>query len=255
VLGNLHFENTSRYIVHTGKIDFYEHVAIDDVFNALRVATAIPTGYAQVFMRPVEWAWDFNADLPPVVTGAAVRRYPADFDEGRWLNEDLPVVTADVVEEAGRVFRALQAGPRRLTLAAERLSAAMLREREADRILDLCIGLEAVLGDESPGETTYKLSVRAAAVLADAGHSFAPAQVFREMKAIYGFRSDIGHGRDPARRRTLRREDAEVETVDAARDYLRHAVAALCDKTELAKKPERLDEGLILPAMDRLRER
>ena len=176
-------------------------------------------------------------------------------DEGRWLEEDLPVVTADALGEAGRVFRALQVAPRRLTLAAERLSAAMLREREADRILDLCIGLEAVLGDPSPGETTYKLSLRAAAVLADAGHAIAPADVFREVKAIYRFRSDIAHGRDPARRRTLRREDVDVATVDAARDYLRQTIAALCDRAQLAEKPERLDQELILAAIRGLSER
>jgi hypothetical protein len=41
----------------------------------------------------------------------------------------------------------------------------MLREQEADSVLDLLIGLEALLGDQTTTEVTHKLAIRAAAVL------------------------------------------------------------------------------------------
>jgi hypothetical protein len=253
VLSGLSFENPSRFILYTNNLSFYPREQIDRVFDALRAATGVPTGYAQIFMRPVGWAWDYRAHLPTVITGALTRRYPAAFDDGWWLRDDLSTVSLNDLKEAGRIYRALQRAPRRLTLAAERLSAAMLREDEADSILDLCIGLEAVLGDESPGDTTYKLALRTAAVLAQHESSPPPPAVFGDVKGIYRHRSAVAHGRDPQRTRTLRSRDDETErsTVDVARNYLRTAIRVLADRPELAAKPEKLDEGLILGTLAR----
>jgi Apea-like HEPN len=244
----------SRFLLYTHDLGFYPQAEIDQVLDAIRVATGTPTGYAQVFMRPVGWAWDYRAHLPPVITGAIIRKYPADFDNGAWTRTDLPTISAEEIAVAGEIYRGLSNAPGRLTLAAERLGAAMLREHEADTILDLCIGLEAVLGDESPGDITYKLALRAAAVLSASGISDDPKTIFNHIKAIYRYRSAVAHGRPSESRRVLRdAEGSELLAVDVAREYLRSAIIALSARPELAAKPEELDAGLILESLASLR--
>jgi hypothetical protein len=86
---------------------------------------------------------------------------------------DAPVVTEAGARGGGTV------------LSAERRAA------EADRVVDLCIGLEALLSDPK-GETTYKIAVRGSAFLAHTGVTNA-SEFYRALKRVYGFRSAIVH--------------------------------------------------------------
>jgi hypothetical protein len=213
--------------------------------DALRAATGIDTGYAQIFMRPLGWAWDYRADLPEVISGALIRRYPDKFDRHWWQRDDLPTVQKVQLDDAAAIYQALAKNPRRLALAASRLSAAVLREDETDSILDLCIGLEALLGDESGSETTYKLGLRTAAVMALGENPPDPGTVARDIKRIYNYRSSVAHGRDPGKSKTLSGGPDSQPTVDAARDYLASAIRLLATRPELAESPTAVDATLI----------
>ncbi|MDA0161338.1 HEPN domain-containing protein [Solirubrobacter ginsenosidimutans] len=231
---------------------WYPAEIIDRFFDALRVVTGLETGYAQAFVRPQGWARSYTADLPPVVNGIAVRRYPAPFERYGWLDAR-PPVTDDQIAEVAALYTNLANAPDggTLPLAAGRLSDAMLRDNDRDSILDLVIGLEAILGDQTTTEVTHKLALRAAAVLARLDEQAAdPNQVFAAVKHIYGYRSAVAHGnaRNVARKQSIQVGEQEIRTVDLATTYLRRVIDALARRPELAGGAD-IDRHVILDAL------
>lgn len=188
------FEGDQRWVARYDRPEFYPLSDIERVFQALRIATPAPIGYAQIYMRPLGWAWDYKADLPPIVQGSIARRYPPHLDDYGWLRK-AAVVTTEEVRRAGKVLRYLRDADRRQRLASRRFSSAALREEEEDAILDLCIALEAAVGDRQRGEMTYKLSLRTAALMSlEEPASETSATVMRRVKQLYNWRSKIVHG-------------------------------------------------------------
>jgi hypothetical protein len=78
-------------------------------------------------------------------------------------------------------------------IALDRLNLARRRRSPGDRAIDGGICLEALLGDDSSTELTYKLQVRAALLL---GGDIAERQRIRQIvKDFYTVRSKVVHGR------------------------------------------------------------
>lgn len=227
---------------------FYPLERIDRFFTALRIVTGLYTGYVQICMRPRGWARDWVPALPPVIKGATGRRYPPWFDDWGWLAKPPEAVTPEQLRNVAEVDDQLAKAPTQIALAGRRLSAAMLREHEDDSIIDLCIGLEAVLGDQSRMEITHKLALRTAAVLA-AAKGAAPVEVFRHVKGIYAYRSAVVHGTAPAKKRQLPTADGgTVLAVDAAQDFLSGVLRAVLARPEW-RKPEAVDDALVVGAL------
>jgi hypothetical protein len=122
----------------------------------------------------------------------------------------------------------------------------MLREEDDDRILDLLIGLEAVLGDGDKSEMTHKLALRTAAVLADAGASD-PTRIAADVKQLYAYRSAIAHGRDRSARkhRYLGEAGNQVAASTLGTLYLRKVVLRLAERPDL-HNAKAIDAELIL---------
>jgi hypothetical protein len=112
---------------------FYPLDRIERFFTALRIVTGLYTGFAQVCIRPIGWSKGWVAALPPVIKGAAGRRYPPWFDEWGWLAEPPPAVTDKQLTDVAVVDHQLEKAPAQIALAGRRLSAAILREHEDDR--------------------------------------------------------------------------------------------------------------------------
>jgi hypothetical protein len=220
---------------------------IDRFFDALRVITGADTGYAQLCMLPLGgWAQTYRLDLPPLILGPQVRRYPEYFDDFGWLRDDVEPISGRALSEVGDLYGVLSDRPR-LSLAARRLSAAMLRTDDQDRILDLLIGLEALLGDEAKSEMTYKLALRTAAVLAATG-DFDAAVVFDDVKRLYAYRSAVAHGdaKRARKHRTIHRPDgSEHAAIDVAARYLRQTIRFLSGREDL-DDPGQIDARLLL---------
>ncbi|HJP66419.1 MAG TPA: hypothetical protein VKA30_08970 [Actinomycetota bacterium] len=213
---------------------------VDRFFAALRIATGIETGYAQIVLRPIGWAEDYLGTLPPLIPGPVVRRYPPRFDDYGWLVKDRPVVTESQLTEVKDVFAALRDAAPQVLLATDRLNSAMLRSDEADSILDICIGLESLLTSDESTEVTHKLALRVAALLALSDGSRPPADVFSSVKRIYKYRSRLVHGRADAAALAYSQDRGErVVTVTLAREYLRQIIRTLLDY------PKYLDPNLI----------
>lgn len=194
--------------------------AIDHYFEALRVASRARTGYAQVLRRPLGWADNWQAGLPPMTQVAMVRRYPELFDDAGWLNTTTPVSESELAD-LSQISKALTRASPRTRLAVRRLSLTDLRTREDDRTVDACIGIEALVG-EGRDELTHRMSLRAATALsARAGTPLDAAEVYQLMKDIYKHRSALVHGSDSEKGRIIEFRGIELPTADLAEELLR----------------------------------
>jgi hypothetical protein len=237
--------------LETHRLAFYPLEEIERFFQALRIVTGLETGFAQISIRPNAWAHRWEGTLPATLSGALGRRYPAWFDDWGWLRNPPAPISNDQVDAVGRAYTALEHAGRQVGVAARRLSAATLREVEEDAIIDLCIGLEAALGDESHAEITHKLALRTAAVVArSAGAN--PQLVFRQVKDIYRFRSAVVHGKPTQKVRRVSVADGSVLATAAATQLLRQVLAALLKHAEW-RDPNRVDD-LVLSGLAHLDE-
>lgn len=231
------------------QLDWYPVDEIDRFFDSLRVVTGIDTGYAEAFIIPERqtWAYDFRRDLPAVVEGASARRYPSNFDDFGWNKERDPLTEEQLVE-VSEIYGGL-GGRDSIGLAARRLSAGMLRETEDDAVLDLLIGLEAVLSDHDKGELTYKLALRTAAVLGQLP-AYNPSIIFGQVKRLYGYRSAVAHGRTKqvAKLRKIESGDEEIPAIALATELLREVIRQLVKRSDLSS-PSDIDSRLILQSL------
>jgi hypothetical protein len=231
------------------QLDWYPVEEIDRFFDALRVVTGIETGYADAFIIPErqEWAYDFRRDLPAVVEGASARRYPSNFDNFGWNREREPLTEEQLVE-VSEIYRGL-GGRDSIGLAARRLSAGMLRETEDDAVLDLLIGLEAVLSDQDKGELTFKLALRTAAVLGQLP-TYNPGIIFGQVKRLYAYRSAVAHGQSKkvGKLRTIISGDEEIPAISLATEFLREVIRQLVKRPDLTS-PGDIDSRLILQSL------
>lgn len=221
--------------------------AIDSFFGAMRVATGITTGYAQVLWMPKKWALEYFCDLTPLY-GTATRQYPGDFDSYGWLRPG-ETVTLEQLKDVRRIYRAVLADQgEKVRLALKRLNGCLTRTDAADAILDGTIGLELLLGDDENQSLSYKLRLRAAALAilyADPNRS--AQDVASKVKRLYKARSAIVHGR---RRKSSKKASEPADTSHfqdrlIASDLLRFVLDVLLTHPEY-QEPSKIDEGLLL---------
>jgi hypothetical protein len=226
----------------------YPNELIDKFFTAVRIATGVSTGYAQLLLRPVGWAHDYEAHLPPI-EGISVRRYPIWFENHYWNTPQLPTVTTQQALEIGRVFSKIQGSEdKRLSIATQRLNLCLIRETEEDSILDATIAMEALLSDDERQEMTHKLALRMAALLSlSKSGQQTPVEVFRAVKQIYRYRSAVVHGsaKTTDKREIATSDKEKIPTVTLAINYLRMAINILIDNPQYLKA-SKIDEELIL---------
>lgn len=80
---------------------------IDAAVDALRVVSAVKTGWARVFRRPLGWAQSWEDALPNLVHIHTARRYPAEFDHRAWLKKNR-IVSAEAAAQIPAAAAALQ---------------------------------------------------------------------------------------------------------------------------------------------------
>jgi hypothetical protein len=246
VLEGYKLPGPGRMLLEYGKRSFYPIEKIESAFHALRVGTSIPLGWAQIYIRPIGWAWDYKADLPPIISGSLARRYPVAFDNYGWLQPPQVVSQGDLAV-ARAALREFEGDDRALRLTARRFGGVALREDDEDAVLDLCKALEAALGDGQRTEMTYKLGMRASAVMTAAGlDRDAPGTILKQVRLLYAWRSALAHGGNEvkARRRYEEAAGAEGDGVRAATNLVRVILRQLVQSPEL-RDPLALDAWLI----------
>jgi hypothetical protein len=221
--------------------------AIDSFFGALRVATGISTGYAQMLWVPRGWSLGYFCDLTPVY-GTALRRYPNEYDNYGWTGLGARV-TAEHLKEVRRMYRAVVGSESEgIRLALSRLNGCLTRTDAADAILDGTIGLELLLGDDQSQSLSYKLRLRAAALsMLHADPALPAAEVAAKVKRLYAARSAIVHG---LRRKRTKRASEPTDTSNTnerllASDLLRFVLNVLLTHPDY-QVPANIDQGLLL---------
>lgn len=225
---------------------------VDCFFAALRAVLEIETGYSQLVVRPIGWGHSWEAFLPRVNV-VTTRAYPDHFDDYGWLREP-PVVHALQMRSVADVYRTLiDSKTNSLAIAARRLNAAHLRKDEADSILDITIGLEALLGDSTKTEMTHKLAMRMAALTSiEPCSEGEPGEIFAFVKKIYAYRSAVVHGskKSETKRTIANKHNEEIPTVALGIKLLRHTILALARHPKFLD-PEKLDNYLIMQSRSR----
>ncbi|MFI7072825.1 hypothetical protein [Micromonospora sediminicola] len=173
------------------------------VAEAVHIVTEKTTGYAQVLVRPDGWAESWLHDLPPLWTAWSGRAYPEELNDRTWDKQMIPVPANDA-EEIARITKALKTAPKNVQLAARRCRRTTFRDDAEDVVLDVAIGIEALVGKE-PDALTHRMAQRAAIALADA---IPPENTYSLLKQFYGIRSKIAHGETP-KRWTVKLNDQE----------------------------------------------
>lgn len=209
---------------------------IDRAIHALRVTSPSQSGYAQVLLAPHGWADRWCLDLPPLKTVEIVRRYPPTLDQ-RSHQEVVEPPTDEDLADVAVAYAALGRGDRRLNLATRRLDLATHREEPDDAVLDVTVGLEALIGGDR-NEIAHRIATRAAVLLRD---TYPAQDVYFYLKKVYDRRSEIVHGSQSMKNATIRMHDRTFRTEDVALWLLRTVISAAIA----------LDEPIDTAALDR----
>lgn len=202
------------------------HIAevIDSFFAAMRLALDLDTGYAQEIRLAKGWrSYDRLGD--PQVYAVGARRYPPHFDNYGWMREDIPHVGKEDMKAVAQTWKGLLAiKDSRFALALRRFNAASTRDDPADVILDATIALEILLGDGDGQSISWKLRMRAAAILGlDAGRSKMD-ELRTAINNTYGVRSAIVHGGKP-KSKDLDEHAAAKKAVNVLRTVINAIIA------------------------------
>ena len=125
-----------------------------------------------------------------------------------------------------------------MNIAIKRLTMAYLREEEQDSIIDLIIGIEALVTKEDHNEITHKVSIRTALILSTLPqYPYSITKTFSIMKKLYGFRSKVVHGANISdKQRVIElQENESIPSVELAGRILEFLILAM------AYHPEYLD--------------
>lgn len=220
--------------------------AVDSFLGALRIATGVKTGYAQLLWVPRRWALNYYCDLPPVY-GTTVRQYPSEFDNFGWLRQ-CPTVTKDEISAVRTVFGQMNDNESEaVRLATRRLNSCLTRNDPSDAVIDGIIGLELLLGDDQNQSLSYKLRLRAAALTWVSGSSKTATEIGDRVKKVYALRSAIVHGRkSTARKNAVDSNSTEGEDDrQRAADLLRFVLRVLLTHPRYLT-PSKIDAELLL---------
>jgi len=225
---------------------------IDVAFDALRVVTGFRTGYAQVIFDPKGWVEDYTGNLPPLIRGPLVRRYPEKLENWGW-NRKAPSVTHEQLVDVAETLRVLSSDSH-LQMAARRFSASLLRSEEDDSVVDLCTCLEILLTDDTKTEVMHKLRLRAAAISARHSPGLDARLVFASVADVYALRSFLLHGSKSKRKkpkdhlRKIKLGSHEFRTVNVARWIAQSVLHWTIAQGHLVPADE-IDKELILDAL------
>jgi hypothetical protein len=249
VITNQTIENSSRsHRLLNGLAGQVSLELIDIACQAIAICTSRQTGYSQVLFHCVDWADTWKHDLPAFEEVLVLRRYPDQFDNYGWLSprEFLPI---EEVESLPATFQRLRNAKPKVKLAARRLLTARTRPSDEDKIIDACIGLEALLG-EGRDELTHRMALRAAAVLATREtRQMKAAVTYKLTKVVYDYRSSIVHGGVDGKKAKAKLGDQEYRTVDLALLLLRELLWDQLNGSPADWTPADLD-GRLFTALD-----
>lgn len=214
---------------------------VESFFAAFRLQLGIDTGYAQEIRLAKGWR-TFDRLADPEVYAVGARRYPSRFDNYGWTSDSLPVVSKADMKAVAQKWTALRGIDHdRFTLALRRFNTAMTRDEAADMVLDATIALEVLMGDSDGQSISWKLRMRAAALIGVTAHRSQMEAVRTAINETYAARSAIVHG---GRRKSGSAETDHVAARNAV-DVLRTVINAIIAHPAYLD-PHKIDSDLLL---------
>lgn len=222
VLHNQRFDNSEGPLPRKIRFDLQApgREEADVFFQALAIASGHESGYAQICLRPSGWATGWTTDLPPLELASSLVAYPQSF-KGGW-NRDGVTVEAGALEKLPAILASLRVTTSRAQLAARRLRQSSMRQYHDDIVIDACIGIEALVGEEHD-ELVHRMGLRASVALSKIGWS--PSAAYNVLKKVYGHRSKIVHGTEP-KNATIKIDEKNYEVGSTAVYLLRQLLEA-----------------------------
>ncbi|MDG9721307.1 HEPN domain-containing protein [Streptomyces sp. DH41] len=207
---------------------------VDRVVHAVSILVSEPTGYDQVCFIPDGWSHGYRRTLPMVTHAFSAERYDRQISRGKFSPTE--TLSSEQGSRVADFYSALEVAHPQVSLAARRLQLASLREDELDEIVDLCVGIEALLGGTTAGDTTYKLGIRGAAVLTRAKYQRSE-MVAQLIKKVYAYRSNIVHGQVKyEKKRIVSLDGKQFLATDIAGILLREILAVMLREPDLISK-------------------
>ena len=182
-----------------------------------------------MLIEPIGWADKWTTDLPTVYS-ANIHAFNYKEVETKFFGYsryDVNSNDLDLIILLFNTIRQKRMEPknnkafRKVFIAIQRLNCCMLREVDDDTALDAIIGIETLLSGDTQGEITYTISNRISVVAAKLERCpYKPQDMPKAMKTIFGFRSDIAHGRDTKKNSTCDIDGKQVESMKIAVEFL-----------------------------------
>ncbi|MEU2030726.1 hypothetical protein [Nocardia amamiensis] len=216
-------------------------------FEALSIKAPGGSNWAEFAVKPQGWSANFTGQRSRESV-QVVRDYVGRIDSLRSHGE-MAVYELDgyETERVLHFYGRLANCHKSIRVATQRLARSRARLDHDDRVIDLCIGLEAILGNGF-SETLHRLSMRTAALLAQIW-KMSSAEAYKATSELYKHRSRIVHG-DP------KPYDEGMITLGGAPMHVtRFGIAALSSILEKiiddkGFNPKHLDKSLIFAALD-----
>ncbi|WP_143736794.1 HEPN domain-containing protein [Microbispora sp. GKU 823] len=218
---------------------------VEEFFEAASIESSSSIGYAQMLLEPIEWFGDID-HTGNTRSVYLFRDYATRIDN---LTRHAGELNLDQLAHVNLYFEKMSRSHPSIRVATRRLSAARTRDNDEDRIVDLCIGLEALLGGGSgSGEIVHKISLRAAAMLSRYGWG-GSGGILSAIKDVYSYRSRVVHGvPGPHKKQLLHLDGMPIHAS-------RLALAALSQILRIALtvdgfNPDKVDEMFVYSALD-----
>lgn len=244
IIRDVTLNNRDPFLRRRTTADVIDVTRVNLALQCLHIASGREAGYAQILIRPKDWADSWQHDLPAIARVGEYHRYPHRFDEGAW-NQEKVVVQKRLIASLPRMFKALESAEENVRVAARRALSTVLRSDDEDQTLDATIGLECLLGGGDKTEITHRIAQRAAAALIT--EDWNPGVVYSCVRRVYSHRSAIVHGaKEKERRKTTSIDIAGTKypTSSVARWILRTLLSNLL-LAEKAWTPQELDERIL----------
>lgn len=216
---------------------------IQRFFEAMTIVAPGPVTYAQITVLPQGWLASYENKCKSAYS-VLIPNYKERLWGGPNLSYDIDRRKTTL---ACRYEKALITCHPSIRVATRRLVASWERGNSEDAILDLCIGLEALLGSGF-GETVHGLCLRAAAMLSEVG--WGPSdQVYDIIKDIYSYRSRVVHGLPgPHKKAELTLEGQMIHASRAATATLDSLIKLALTSENF--DPQKVDQKYIFAALD-----
>lgn len=223
---------------------------IDRFFEALNIESPGSVTWVQSSIKPLDWSAQYV--FRDRRSAFSLRcDYATRIDlVSRWRGYSAYDVDLAKTENVLRFQKLLATCHKSVRVAARRLMLASTRSTDEDRVIDLCIGLEALLGSGF-SETVHRLSMRSAALLMQLGWAGPSSALYAATRDLYAYRSRVVHGDPGPHKKALL--DIGGVPIHATR-FATAALSSLLRYTvaDPSFDPARLDDRFIFSAFDAL---